>query len=86
MTILQFKKKAVAQQTTYVQSEYMEFRSPTQKPIRDVSTQALRERVKGITNVRNLIQQNLGTDLAKELISAMNFSVSQANKELKGRK
>lgn len=65
-------------------SQY-EFKSPTQKPIYKVSSEALEVRKTGISQVRNSIQECLGTDKAKELLSAMNFSVSEVTKELKRR-
>lgn len=68
------------------------FRSPTQKRISAVSTEALQARTQGISHVRKLIENNLAcwdSSMSKpqqELISAMNFNVGQAQKELKARK
>ena len=68
------------------------FRSPTQKRISAVSTEALEARTQGIGYVRGLIEDNLDhwdSSMSKhqqELISAMNFNVGQAQKELKARK
>lgn len=68
------------------------FRSPTQKRISAISTEALEARAQGISYVRKLIEYNLAhwdSSLSKpqqELASAMNFNVSQAQKELKARK
>lgn len=67
------------------------FRSPTQKRISTVGTEALEARTKGISHVRKLIEGNLadwGSSMSKpqqELISAVNFNVGQAHKELKAR-
>lgn len=71
------------------------FRSPTQKRISAVSTEALEARILGISHVRGLIAGNLKSlewaggfrnKEQRELISAMNFNVGQAHKELKARK
>lgn len=68
------------------------FRSPTQKRISAVSTEALQARTQGISHVRSLLENNLAcwdSSMSKpqqELISAMNFNVGQAQKELKARK
>ena len=68
------------------------FRSPTQKRISAVSTEALEARTKGISHVRGLIEDNVAqwdSSMSKpqqELISAMDFNVGQAQKELKARK
>lgn len=71
------------------------FRSPTQKRISATSTEALKARTQGISHVRKLIDGNLNAlertgdfpgKLQQELISAMNFNVGQAQKELKARK
>lgn len=67
------------------------FRSPTQKRISAISTEALEARTQGINQVRKLIEGNLArcdSSMSKpqqELISAMNFNVGQAHKELKAR-
>ena len=76
-----------------------EFISRTQKPISKVATDALKQRVKGISAVRGAIALTVAgytmcagesfetlRDQAKELISAMNFSQRDAEKELARRK
>jgi hypothetical protein len=77
-----------------------EFVSRTQKPISKIAEAALKQRVKGISAVRGAIALTVATydkveadadyevlrTNARELISAMNFSQRDAEKELARRK
>lgn len=63
----------------------VEFVSRTQKPVRKISTRALKARVKGISFVRDgiaITSAQGNHDLTRELIASMNYSVRQCAKEL----
>jgi hypothetical protein len=62
-----------------------EFISPTQKPIYKVSKEALNVRKIGIQNLRNTLAETSDLTFKSELISAMNFSVSECTRELSKR-
>ena len=62
-----------------------EFVSRTQKSVRNISDMALQARVKGMSFVRDGIAFTSAQgkrDLARELITSMNYSVRQCEKEL----
>ena len=78
---------------------HYEYRSRTQMPIQRIKASALMLRETGITRVKDVIQavshdvaNVIGVDsatmreYARHLIASMNYSVSQAQKELKRRK
>lgn len=61
------------------------YRPRTQKAIQEITTEALKTRQSGITNTRKAIQEAGGSEKVKQLISSLNFSVSQCEKELRSR-
>ncbi len=66
-------------------SNRYEFISPTQKPIYKVSAPALTVRSIGIQNLRNTLAETTDLTFKSELISAMNFSVSECQREIRNR-
>lgn len=62
-----------------------EFVSPTQKPIYKVNVQALTVRANGIQHLRDTMHETTDLGFKSELISAMNFSVSECQRELRNR-
>ena len=64
------------------------YRPRTQKRIEKVSTEALKIREKGITAIRGAIDNSCKAgdrEETRELIAAMNYSVSQVQRELRKR-
>lgn len=65
------------------------FRSRTQKRIEKISTEALKVRESGITTTRTAIEDGCKVgdrEETRELIAAMNYSVSQVQRELRNRR
>jgi hypothetical protein len=62
-----------------------EFISPTQKPVYKVSKEALIVRKTGIQYLRDILAVTPDLTFKSELISAMNFSVSECSRELSKR-
>lgn len=70
-------------------TDVYEFKSRTNKSIRDIPEKFLKERTEGITKLKNLLSyltEQGERDSVREVIATMNYSVSQAEKELKRRK
>ena len=66
-----------------------EFTSRTQKSIREIRSQILEARMKGITHMElgiEFLAQRASRDLARDAIASLNYSVNQCRKELAFRK
>ena len=65
------------------------YRSRTQKRIEKVNTEALKIREKGITAIRTAIDEACKAgdrEETRDLLAAMNYSVSQVRRELRERR
>lgn len=65
------------------------YRARTQKRIEKISTEALKAREAGITSTRTAIDDGCKVgdrEETRDLIAAMNYSVSQVNRELRSRR
>lgn len=65
------------------------YRARTQKYIEKISTEALKARESGITSIRTAIDNGCkggGREETREFIAAMNYSVSQVQRELRNRR
>lgn len=65
------------------------YRSRTQKRIEKISTEALKVREAGITSTRTAIEDGAKAgdrEETRDLIAAMNYSVSQVQRELRRRR